>query len=308
MTDRTMQFGSLVNTGIKVVGDERVLTLAEKTLVIVGVGRGGTSLVSGALHHLGVFTGDTSRAPTFEDVRLHAAGRSGAVDEMSAVVRDYDARHQVWAFKRPASIDYLDQLHPLLRSPVYLFIFKDIFSIANRNAISMQWGMMKGLRRALAAYENIIEFIDRNSLDGLMLSYDRVMQDRAAFVDALIRLAAPQQVSAEQRAAALDFIEPNSQEYLNASRITRGVGTVYRLTPHAVDGSAMYAARPRRPVTVEVFVNGELVGSVDSDTPAKGGQGHAFSFRFPSPLGAGDEVALKLSEDVIPFVTSARRA
>lgn len=301
-----MTLENLFNSGIKAIGDESAPTAPEKTLIVVGPGRGGTSLVSGTLHHLGVFTGETSRAPTFEDVRLDKACRSGEADKLREVVEDYNARHQVWAFKRPANLAYLDQLHEVVRNPLYLFIFKDIFSIANRNDISMQWGLMKGLRTALRSYRQVVDFIDRRSPNGLMLSYDRAVQDKETFVDTLTELLAPHSVSTEQRDAALGFINPNPTDYLNASRVTRAVGSVSRLTETSVAGTAMYKARPRRPVTVEVLVNDDLVGSLDTDSPAEGESGFEFHFDFPSRIGAEDVVALRLSEDVVPFVEDLR--
>lgn len=301
-----MTLETLFNSGIKAIGDEAALAAPEKTLIVVGPGRGGTSLVSGALHHLGVFTGETSRAPTFEDARLDAAFRSGEAERVQGLVDDYNARHRVWAFKRPASLAYLDQLHQVVRNPVYLFIFKDIFSIANRNDISMQWNLKKGLRTALRSYRQMVDFIDGRAPNGLMLSYDRVVQNKETFIDTLTELVAPHPVSSEQREAALGFINPNPPEYLNASRVTRAVGSVSQLTETSVAGTAKYKARPRRPVTVEVLVNDDVVGSIDADSPAEEDAGFAFRYDFPTRIGAEDVVALRLSEDVVPFVEGLR--
>ena len=45
----------------------------EKTFLVIGSPRGGTSMLCGCLHHLGIFTGDESKPSVFEDKRLSKA-------------------------------------------------------------------------------------------------------------------------------------------------------------------------------------------------------------------------------------------
>lgn len=290
-----MAIENLYNTGIKTIGDESALQAEQKTIIVVGPARGGTSLVAGALSHLGVFTGSGSTAPVFEDVRLAGAAEHGAVAQVRAIVSDYDAAHDIWAYKRPGIIDDFGKIHDTVRNPVYLFIFKDIFSMANRNSISMNLDVMNGLNVALEGYRKIIGFIERRNPSGLLLSYDRVIQNKEAFLDVLSQLVAPQPVSEEQRAAALAFIDPNPQAYLNASRVTRGVGNVKSLSASEISGAAHYAAAPHRPVVVDISVNGTTVAEVTA-------QDHAFRHTFETPLTAEDTVSLRLTEDVVDFV------
>ncbi|GAA2015540.1 hypothetical protein [Brevibacterium samyangense] len=291
-----MAIENLYNTGIKKIGDEKAFAAEQKTLIVVGPARGGTSMVAGTLDNLGVFTGQGSNAPVFEDVRLANAAENGTVADVRRVVEDYNAQHDVWAYKRPGIINNFGKIHDTVRNPVYLFIFKDIFSMANRNSISMHLDVVNGLNVALEGYQKITGFIKRRQPTGLLLSYDRVMQNKEAFVDVLTQLIAPATVTDEQRAAALAFIDPNPEAYLNASRVTRGVGHIASLSASELSGAGHYVAAPGRDVEVEVRVNGEVVGRTKAD-------GHQFAYTFESPLSTDDVVSVRLTDDVVDFAT-----
>ncbi|WP_349829373.1 hypothetical protein [Brevibacterium litoralis] len=289
-----MSLDSLNNTGIKQIGDPAAFEAAEKTLIVVGPARGGTSMVAGTLHHLGVFTGQGSNAPVFEDTHLANAFENGTAADVKRIAGQYGEQHDVWAYKRPGIIDNFGKIHDTVRNPIYLFIFKDIFSMANRNNISMQLDIVNGLDMALTGYKKITGFIQRRRPNGLLLSYDRVLQSKESFVDVLTQLVAPTTVTDEQRAAALEFIDPNPQEYLNASRVTRGVGSVDEADKYHIKGTAHYLAAPNRTVMVEISVNGTPVARETAS-------GHQFSHTFTQPLNTGDIISLRLTDDVVAF-------
>lgn len=294
----------LVNTGIKLIGDEQALTESEKTIIVVGPARGGTSLVAGVLAHLGVFTGAASAAPVYEDVHLATPYEAGDLDAAVQIMRGYDAAHPIWAYKRPGVIENFAGMHEQARNPVYLFIFKDLFSMANRNSISMKLDVVQGLRRASSDFVKIIDFIEASRPNGMLLSYDRVMQNREAFVDVMIGLLAAGSVSEAQRAAALAFIDPNPADYLDKSRITRGEGVVEADESGVVSGRARYVANPELPVRVVVSVDG--VEAAAAATRIAGEPWHRFEIALPAEPPAGSVIELRLSDDVRPFATISR--
>lgn len=295
-----MSIENLFNSGIKPVGDPTALAGRQKTLVVVGPARGGTSLVAGALDHLGVFTGDRSSAPVFEDVRLAEACEQRSDSGVKEIVCEYDSNHDVWAYKRPGIIEDFSVLDRVVRNPIYLFIFKDVFSIANRNHIAVGLDIVNGLDRALDGYSKMTEFIRRAHPNGILLSYDRIMRDKGRFVNSMIELIGPDRVSASQRSAALDFIEPNPRAYVNASRTTLAVGQA-STSRREVTGTAHYVHAPHKDVVVEVLVNGELAGTTKGSDSAPGPR--QFAFTFDRELVPGDVVDLQLSDDVVPFVS-----
>lgn len=292
----------LVNTGIRSVGDADALAANEKTLIVVGPGRGGTSLVAGTLHHLGVFMGDGSEPPVFEDRRLAGPCQSNRPGKVAAIMREYDDAHSIWGYKRPSIIDHFDIVHEHARNPVYLFIFKDVFSIANRNAISMQFDVLKGLRMAQRAYGKIIDFIAEREPNGLLFSYDRIMRDEAEFVDTLTQLLPTESTTDTNRAAALQFIEPNPTAYLERTRVTRAIGAIDTFDVRAISGWCAYDGRPDHLPEVELSISNEVRATARAERADTQGPYH-YHFAIEPSLQVGQRVELRLTEDVVPFAT-----
>jgi len=208
-----------VNYGFVSLGNaEEACRSDKKTFIIVGVARGGTSLLSGTLNALGVFTGDKSVSPVYEDVRLAKYIDSKDNDGAYNVIHEYNKRYDIWAFKRPSIIHSLDLFHDSWRNPIYLFIFKDFLSIANRNVLSMGMDFLQCLNLAYNDYGNIIKFILQNKISGFCFSYDKILSNKRKFIDYLVEKL---NIDAERENIynATLFIDRDSEEYLDKTRI-----------------------------------------------------------------------------------------
>ena len=296
----------LNNNGIQYIGKKEALEAEHKTLIVIGVARGGTSLISGSLDHLGVFTGERSVQPVYEDVKLARALENRSFEEAQTIIEAYN-NHGTWSFKRPSSIDYIAELNKLCRNPVYLIVFKDIFSISNRNTISMKSDVIKGLRNAHENYAKILSFISTESPNAFLLSYEKVMGNKEFFIDTLVDLIDKKKVSPSQRESALNFIEPNSKAYLDASRITKSIGEIGSVEKNTVVGWGKYL-HSNEPATVELYINNVLVSSkkakdfrqhtLDSKKHLTGYCGFIFDLS-QIPLQNSDVVSVKLKDDVL---------
>ena len=90
-----MGIEELANKGIATIGDlEKSKKQTEKTIIIVGIGRGGTSLISGTLAHLGLFTGKRSISPVFEDIKLSKVMEYRDYLSVRQIIVDYK-RHPI---------------------------------------------------------------------------------------------------------------------------------------------------------------------------------------------------------------------
>lgn len=303
----------LSNKGMVFIGDTSALESKDKTFIVVGVARGGTSAVAGSLGSLGVFMGANAPKPIYEDFDLSRKLESGNYQEAFQLIKQYDESHAVWGFKRPSIINYFDRLHPMLRNPIYLFVFRDIFSIANRNSISMKSGVVDGLLKAQKDYDTILNFIVNNNINAYLLSYEKIMQDKGYFVNNLVKLLGVNNVKEYQVSAALDFIEPNPKDYLDSSRITKSIGTIGGVQSNLVFGWAKYSSDERVGV-VELYINNEYVSSAKANEfrgnvldAGLHSTGHCgFSFRLDQSLNNGDVVSVKLSDD-IDFLSNSNK-
>jgi len=303
-----MNIKQLENKGISFMGDfEKYSKYKEKTIIVVGVARGGTSMVSGSLYHLGIFSGTKAVSPVFEDTHLSSAIESNDITKVKEIIEEYNKTHALWAYKRPNIINYLSKLHQLFRNPIYLFIFKDIASIAERNSISMKTELIKNLMNAQSDYQKIVNFIqDTQDLEGLILSYEKLMQNKDDFLTTLIKLLDNDKITEECIREAKKFIEPNPAEYLDKSRVTKGKGVVDQISSNSVSGWACYLYNTQV-TTVELFINEKKVAETQANIYRKDLEDKSihptgicgFNFVFPDRvIATQDKIFVKIKDEV----------
>lgn len=300
-----MGIEQLNNKGIQYIGNPEAVLSKEKTLIVVGVARGGTSLIAGTLDKLGIFTGEGSHQPIFEDARLATAFENSNFESAKETIVEYNS-HETWLFKRPSSLKYLNKIDTLVRNPVYLIVFKDIFSVSNRNSISMKTDIVGGLRKAYGDYEKILNFIEKSSPNAFLFSYEKLMGNKEFFIDTMIELVGGE-VTAKQKNDALLFIEPNPESYLDASRITKSIGQIGSVKKNLIIGWAKYA-HSNKEATVQLYINSVLVASkkandfrqhtLDKKIHKTGYCGYVFELK-DKPLKDGDIVSVKLEDEVV---------
>ena len=259
-----MSLDLLVNRGIATI-NLPARHPDQKTIVVVGVARGGTSIVAGALHHLGMYMGSKYHAPVFEDMRLSLAFEGKSKESFKQVIEDYNQHHPVWGWKRPSSLHDLPRVASAVRNPFFIFVFRDLFSIANRNAISMKMKIEIDLRRALDEYGKIIRFIENNRAPAMLVSSDKATRNREDLLEGLC-LFTGLQPNPKQYEMASAFISPEPTAYLDATRITKSRGDVNidLLQTGLLRGWAR-AVHHSNPVQVEIRTKNGLIATVTAD-------------------------------------------
>jgi hypothetical protein len=265
-----MSLESLKNKGVVLVSPS--LSEKEKTIIVIGVARGGTSIIAGSLKHLGLFMGNACD-PVFEDTRLSLAFEKQAKEKFESVIVDYNNKHDVWAWKRPSSLNDLPSIAKKLRNPHFVFVFRDLLSVANRNKISMKHGVVGSLEAAFNDYKKIVRFIKKTSHPALLISSEKAVKYKKEFIESLIEFAALHP-TAEQIELVNAFITPEPTSYLKTSRIDRVTGWVdaKRLQIGLLFGWA-YQTHNKSTVELSIFVNGELLKTVSASAFCKEFQG-----------------------------------
>jgi len=253
---------ALSNKGIGFIRVDGNSEKEEKTLIVLGVARGGTSLIAGSLAQMGVYMGSAGK-PVFEDVRLANAFEKRNFKEAKRIIEEYNRSHAVWGFKRPSSISYAKRLVKYTRNPVLLIIFKDLFAIANRNRISMKLGLIPGLNKAMKDYSDIIRIINRRYCDMYLFSYEKVMNNKTLLIEELAKVASVE-CTEEVMKKVSDFIEPDSPHYLKNTRINRVSGKVDRHAGNVVSGWATISHR-KKAAEVELHINGACIQTTTAD-------------------------------------------
>jgi len=208
---------SLFNYGVACVGERaNVFAGTQRTYVVLGVSRGGTSAISGLLSHFGVYMGRSGQAPLFENLKMNKALR-GSNEDVQQVVSKFNREHDVWGFKGNAIPQSYSEVSSMLRNPVYVVVFRDLLAIANRAMLSANRDILNIMNRQLKEYQRIIEFVNQRQNYFVLVSYEKLTAYPEAVVSRIARGVdiAP---GSDQLSAATAFITPAPANYLKVSR------------------------------------------------------------------------------------------
>lgn len=303
MSAVTTPLDTLVNRGFHVI--RACPDQPTKTIIVLGVARGGTSMIAAVLDKLGVFMGDAI-APVFEDRALSVAVEKRDKAKIERIISERNGRFPVWGWKRPSSINHIGKLEARFRNPVYVVVFRDVFSIANRNRLSVSADVLDNMRRSLDQYAKLTDFIGESTAPCMLVSYDKALAHRQAFVEHLAQFVGTEDPRSIR--AAIECIRADSPKYLDATRNTKSLGRLQEVRADRVSGWARRHRRNAPPVEVRLLINGaeamrtkanELRRNVkanDDNVVTKCG----FSFRLEhlSLLQDGDEVRVRVVGDV----------
>jgi len=180
--------GDLRNTGVVTLrppsSEER-----ERTLIVLGVGRSGTSMVAGSLHHVGVFMGDSIGKVNFEDQPLSAALEKRDFGLAREIIAVRNSRFDVWGWKRPSALQFLAFVEQEFRNPHFICVFRDIVAIAEQRRVSMGFELLKTMHNTVRAYSKLVKFVQDTDRPTLMISYEKALSNKDAVVSALAAFA-----------------------------------------------------------------------------------------------------------------------
>lgn len=113
------------------VADHKFTGKKPLTVIVVGMPRGGTSLAASILDALGVFMGpqdDLIRGGGFENRVFMESDR----DAWVSTTNKLNAKCDIWGFKNPRVIEFIQSLPSNIRNPHLLIVSRDPFAVAQR--------------------------------------------------------------------------------------------------------------------------------------------------------------------------------
>jgi len=256
------QLQELSNSGLKIVG--KPSSAEEKTIVVLGMARGGTSAVSGALSKLGVFMGKTSGEPIFEDIHLASPIEANDPTKAGKIIEQYNSDYNTWGFKRPALIRYINSYHTTFRNPRYIIVFRDLLATANRAEISNQLDTAATLDNLLIDLQQLIHFIKEHNPYALLVSYEKLLQNPKEFVSQVIAFC-NLKANPEQYQSAIEFISPSPRDYVESSRINRTRGRLDIVNNKHILGWAQYMSQRNKTPTISILVNEQEILQVKAN-------------------------------------------
>ncbi|SMP18758.1 hypothetical protein [Shimia sagamensis] len=195
--------------------DEASRTNKQRTFLIFGVNRGGTTATAGAIRRLGVFLGDDIGGNLEDKLFRKRLG----LDSIRSTIADRNANYDVWGWKHPHPHQYIDDLLPDMRNPRLILVTRDL--TANTLGVS-SWDREE-VDKALAMYltqtQKNADMIQRVDFPVLLVSYEKllvkpdlVLRDVAHFCG----LKPP----ASKLDHAVQFVQPGSYQPGEAQNLT----------------------------------------------------------------------------------------
>ena len=156
----------------------------QATVVVLGVERGGTSMVAGVVRALGIEMGPRAglnhEDPLFltEDHEL-----------LKKRIATRNAENATWGFKVPKATMHLEFFEGVLRKPVYLVAYRNSLAVAD-SWMQRGAGQLTGVLKRVQTYQDaLLKLYETSSAPILLINYERAVQDgssQAQFVDELI--------------------------------------------------------------------------------------------------------------------------
>jgi hypothetical protein len=207
----------------------------EKTFIVTGLGRGGTSLAASMLFHAGIYMGHHLAEAVYEDLEFTEAFHARNRDLLLRLIASRNTAHQKWGFKAPhihAALSYQDI--GLFRNPHLIVIFRDPVAVAGRTAIAEYLDPLTAMRECLDGLKNLVGFVDNTIAPALLLSYEKALLKPEPFIEAIARFC-DIPLDQGQRQSLLAVVQPNAEAYIRTAR-RRFVGRVEHILDNVLHG------------------------------------------------------------------------
>ena len=187
-----------------------------RTLVVLGLSRGGTSMVAGALVHMGVDMGDVLGRANYEDRALSEAIEQQDLNAVRQLIRERNDRSEVWGWKRPSSVHHLDVVVAEFRNPYYIVVLRDPVAVSTRRQLTMGMDIRDSLLASIRNQGRIVRFATHTESPVLLLSYEKCVQRPGLTVSTIATFA-----GIDPTDEAVTFIQPDPPGYLDVAAETR---------------------------------------------------------------------------------------
>lgn len=306
------------NSGLSIL-NSHAAGMPYKTVIVLGVPRGGTSMVSGVLTKLGIFMGTQDKLePFYENTELGNCHKAKDKIKTRKTIAAYNDKYAIWGMKVLPKAWFFWFSRTYFRHPVYIVVFRDILAIAKRQVVSLDKSLITEMFKALWFNGCLLVFLRFNKKPTLIISYEKTILFPESFVNELCSFLG---IIDERRAeAAIQFIKPSPADYLMRSTTQAQLdkdalyfGYVDVVNQNNVSGWAL-SVLYETPIIVALWVNGDYRQAVEAnlirhDVKEKDRRFHetcgfVFSFDDKNKLRRGDCVEVKISEKNIPLVNS----
>lgn len=211
--------------------------------MVLGVERGGTSMVAGVLRALGVNMGERAGF-NHEDPQFLVED----LEKLTRRIRHRNKESDVWGFKVPRLVQHLNFFESNLRNPYYVIVYRNLLAIADSWQQRGAGNAVEVIHHAVDYYGRIMDHCKKTRRPVLMLNYERAVSGDEGKAEAVNALADFLGIDVEPAnlVRAIDMITGDGMGYVN-------------LPEHFFAVTAMQSQPERQPLDLQLRTP-ELVG------------------------------------------------
>lgn len=261
------------NTGIEILGAS-ITNDHSASIIVVGLGRGGTSAIAASLNALGINMGENFHTPIYEDLDLAKALRLKDWRQLKNLIKNYESTHAIFGWKLPDSHEHLERIYKYFSNPYFIFVYKDIFAISLRRNMVHGKDIFKNMSDSLQGYQKILSFIQKRNPNALHVSYEKMIANKEEYAESLARFCGVT-INHEVKSKVIQSIGDGRHHYdvwagANRQRTllkTHGYdGCVDETTSTHIRGW-LVNLQSEAPVTLELLVNNATIKQTLCNSP-----------------------------------------
>lgn len=154
----------------------------KKTVIVLGAPRGGTSMVAATLRKLGVMMGE-KLGHQHEDRNFR---RDVPLPQMVETIKRRNETCDLWGWKLPNSVYYVEKLIPHLRNPHFVAVFRNPYSISRSSAERDGRAYDARLLQVAANHTKlVVDLIGRLEAPTALAAFEAVLRGPEEFVRGL---------------------------------------------------------------------------------------------------------------------------
>lgn len=157
------------------------------TVLVLGTPRGGTSVVAGICHMLGVPMGLEIDRSNMEDLRFRALLNSEhRADLAPAYFQELRQLGSIVGAKDPVAIDHLRAVYPAIPQPIWVVASRDVYASVQREVVEGH-EFSEILRHTIRRKYDVLDFVLGVDEPLIVVTYERLMHDPVGAVRSLAR-------------------------------------------------------------------------------------------------------------------------
>lgn len=146
---------------------------SEKTILVFGCGRGGTSAVAGVLRILGVFM-PNAHPLKHESSPISYEGSRVNREATRRSIENFNLKYPIWGWKAPKDVFCLDQYIDMIRNPHIIIVFRNILDVIDSTCRHEKIDFVASAIEVADVYKELCKRLTFTCLPVALINYERM--------------------------------------------------------------------------------------------------------------------------------------